>query len=102
VVVLAGAAGGELANVNRWRGQIGLSPLDEPALEKARTIVATPAGNVALFAFASEGEKRSQLVAGILASPDGSSWFFKMLGDEAAVTAARAGFLHLLETLRRD
>ena len=32
VVVLPGAAGGELANVNRWRGQIGLPPLDEAAL----------------------------------------------------------------------
>jgi len=29
VIVLPGTAGGELANVNRWRGQIGLQPVDE-------------------------------------------------------------------------
>src|SRR5208282_2908095 len=36
VVVLPGQAGGELANVNRWRGQLGLSPLDAAALPSVR------------------------------------------------------------------
>jgi hypothetical protein len=102
VVVLPGAAGGELANVNRWRGQIGLAPVDEPALGTARKLVSTPAGKVALFDFVSEGEKKSRMMAGLLTSPDGSSWFVKMVGDEPAVAAARPDFLHLLESLRFD
>ena len=31
VTVFPGPAGGELANVNRWRNQIGLAPPEEPA-----------------------------------------------------------------------
>ena len=34
VVPLSGAAGGDLSNINRWRGQIQLSPIDEPGLRK--------------------------------------------------------------------
>lgn len=28
-----GRVGGELANINRWRGQMGLAPVDQPGLE---------------------------------------------------------------------
>ena len=34
VIPLSGTGGGDLANVNRWRGQVGLSPLPETALQK--------------------------------------------------------------------
>lgn len=100
VTMLAGTAGGELANVNRWRGQIGLPPVEESALGKNRQTVKTPAGEVALYDFLGEGEKKSRMVVGSLTSPDGNSWFLKAVGDEAAVAAARADFVQLLETLR--
>ncbi len=100
VTMLAGTAGGELANVNRWRGQIGLPPVEESALSKNRQAVKTPAGEVALYDFLGEGEKKSRMVVGSLTSPDGNSWFLKAVGDEAAVAAARADFVQLLETLR--
>jgi hypothetical protein len=102
VVVLPGAAGGELANVNRWRGQIGLAPVDEAALGQSRKSVATKAGDIALFDFVSDGDKKSRMLAGLLSSPDGSSWFVKMVGDEPSVDAARTDFIHLLESLRFD
>ncbi len=100
VTMLAGSAGGELANVNRWRGQIGLGPIEEAELLKARQTLKTPAGEVAVYDFLGEGEKKSRMVAGCLTSPDGNSWFLKMVGDEAAVSAARADFAQFLETLR--
>ena len=99
VVVLPGAAGGELANVNRWRNQIGLPPLDDAALVRARRPVATKAAEVSLYDFTSEGQARSRVIAG-LAVVDGKSWFIKMTGDERAVGAARADFLRLVESLR--
>lgn len=99
VVVLPGPAGGELANVNRWRGQIGLPPIDEPALAAARKPLKTKAGPVSLFDFTSEGEKKSRMVAGLLASNDGNTWFVKMTGDAEPVAKARPDFLRILETL---
>ncbi len=101
VVVLPGAAGGELANVNRWRGQIGLPPIDEPALATARKTIQTPAGTVSIYDFTSEGKAKTRMLAGTL-SADGNSWFIKMVGDADPVGSSRADFLHLLETLRFD
>lgn len=100
VTVLPGDAGGELANVNRWRGQIGLPPIDDAALAKARSAVQTPAGAFNLYDFASEGQGK-RLVAG-LGLVDGNSWFVKMTGEAAPVAAARPDFLEIVRSLRRE
>ena len=101
VIVLPGPAGGELPNVNRWRGQIGLALLDETTLGAARQAVKSKAGAVSLFDFTSEDQQKSRMLAGLLATND-STWFIKMLGDAEAVGAARPEFVHLLETLHFD
>src|SRR5512137_258489 len=99
VVVLPGPAGGEIANVNRWRGQIGLAPVDEAELAKARKELRSPAGTVALFDFTSDGATKSRMEAGILVAR-GNSWFVKMVGDAGPVGTARPDFVRLLESLR--
>jgi hypothetical protein len=99
VVVLPGPAGGELANVNRWRGQIGLPPLDEGGLARSRKMLKTRAGALKVYDFSSEGADRSRLVAG-LTEAAGDTWFVKMTGDADAVGAAREDFMKLLGSLR--
>lgn len=99
VVVLPGPAGGELANVNRWRNQIGLPPIDEAGLAKSRAVVRTKAGPLHVYDFTSEGQPRNRVVAG-LTSARGDTWFVKVTGDAAAVGAARADFMKLLGSLR--
>ena len=101
VVVLPGPAGGELMNVNRWRGQIGLPPIDEGALAAARQALATKAGPLSVYDFTSDGQKKSRLIAGLLEA-GGSTWFVKATGDADAVGAARADFLKLLGSLRLE
>jgi hypothetical protein len=101
VVVLPGPAGGELMNVNRWRGQIGLPAIDEAALGAARKPIRTAAGPLSLYDFTSDGQKKSRLIAGLLEA-GGSTWFVKVTGDAEAVTAARADFLSLLGSLRLE
>lgn len=101
VVVLPGPAGGELANVNRWRGQIGLGPLDEAALAAARKTLGTRAGPLKVYDFASDGAPRKRLIAG-LTEVSGSTWFVKLTGEADAVGAARADFMQLLGSLRLD
>jgi hypothetical protein len=98
VVVLAGPAGGELANVNRWRSQIGLQPLDEGALPQVRKSLSTKAGSVSLYDFTSEGTQKSRVVAGLVESND-NTWFFKMTGDAQAVGKALPDFMQLLQSL---
>ena len=98
VIMLSGTVGGELANVNRWRGQLGLAPVDDAALPKLRTAVTSKAGPVSLYDFTSEGQVKTRMVVGMLATAD-SSWFLKLNGDADAVSAARAGFATFLGTL---
>jgi hypothetical protein len=99
--VLPGPAGGELANVNRWRGQIGLEPLDEAALAAARKTLTTKAGPLKVYDFTSGGASGKRLVAG-LTEIEGNTWFVKLTGDAGAVGAARDDFMKLLGSLRVD
>ena len=98
VIMIPGAAGGELANVNRWRGQIGLSPVDEAGRMQMRKEVKSKAGVLSLYDFAGEGASKQRMLAGLLFA-DGKSWFVKMVGDDEPVAASRADFAKLLETL---
>ena len=101
IVMLSGTVGGELANVNRWRGQIGLAPVDEAELPKLRSSVTSKAGPVALYDFTSEGQVKTRMVVGMLAT-ENSSWFLKLNGDADAVSAARADFVTYLGTLHLE
>jgi len=99
VIVLGGTAGGELGNVNRWRGQVGLAAVDEAVRTQLRKEVKSKAGPVSLYDFVGEGDKKERMLAGLL-FVDGRSWFIKMTGDPDVVGAARADFVKLLESLR--
>jgi hypothetical protein len=98
VIMLPGPAGGELANVNRWRGQIGLPPVDEAGRTQMRKAIKSKAGEVSLYDFTGEGADKQRMIAGLLLV-DGRSWFLKMTGDPDAVGAARADFVKVLESL---
>jgi hypothetical protein len=99
VTVFPGPAGGEVANVNRWRNQIGLPPVDDAALARDRKTLNSPAGSLALFDYTSDGQAKTRVVAAILFA-GGNSWFVKMVGDAGPVAASRADFVRLLESLR--
>ena len=102
VVVLEGAGGGELANVNRWRGQIALPALDEVGLTKARTVLKTKAGALNVYDFTGEGQTKSRMVAGYISAPDGHTWFLKMTGDAEPVAKAKPDFMSILGSIRLD
>lgn len=96
LTVLPGAAGGDLANVNRWRRQLGLSAIDEAAIPSLRATVQSKAGPFNVYDFTSDGEKKSRMIVA-LAPVGGGTLFVKMLGDAAPVGAAREEFISLVE-----
>lgn len=81
--------GGTLANVNRWRGQLGLGPLDEAGLSTVTSPLDPATPDAVLIDLANE--KRRML--GAIVPRDGKWWFYKMMGDDAAVNAARDAFV---------
>ena len=101
VVALPGDAGGEPANVNRWSGQIGLTPINEGQLSKARRSVKSRLGAVTVYDFTGEGTKKPRLVVGLI-KVDDTTWYFKLMGDEGAVGKNKPAFLKLLEGLKNN
>ncbi len=96
VVALPGRAGGRLANVNRWRSQIGLAAIDAPTLAKTSREVASPAGKILVVDL--NGRNRRMLAA--ILDVDQATWFFKMTGPKSTVTEAEPAFLKFLASVR--
>ncbi|MFI5360666.1 MAG: hypothetical protein ACHQ49_01750 [Elusimicrobiota bacterium] len=101
VVALFGDAGGELANVNRWRGQLALSPVGDEDLAALRRSVVSRAGTVALYDFVAGDRVKTRMSAGMIKVGE-KTWFFKLTGGEKAAEAARPAFIKLLEGLKTD
>jgi len=99
VTAFPGPAGGDLPNVNRWRGQVGLEPFDEDGLAKASSRVASAAGQILVVDFAGESKgKPVRLLGGVL-SFGGKTWFFKLMGDGPVVASAKPAFLAFLRSV---
>jgi len=89
VVSLPGMAGGNLANVNRWRGQLGLEPMDESGMAAHSQKVQSKAGELLVVDFAGTDPKgeipgKARMLGAILSLGD-KQWFFKVMGEDAVV-----------------
>ncbi|HXC01355.1 MAG TPA: hypothetical protein VNU49_01800, partial [Opitutaceae bacterium] len=97
VTAFPGDVGGDLANVNRWRGQVGLAPIDDAALAQTVQTIDAPAGKFS-FVELSGAPKPVRMLGAWLQQPD-RRWFFKLLGDDALVTAQRDAFMAFLKSV---
>jgi hypothetical protein len=90
VTVFPGSVGGLTANVNRWRGQIGLPPASPDEIAASAKTVKVGGIESQRFVMTSADGKKS--VDAVMTSKDGATWFFKMNGEAAAVEANAAAF----------
>jgi hypothetical protein len=101
VVPLPGRAGGDLANVNRWRDQVGLAPVEQDQLAKLAEPVEVAGQPAQLFdqagTNAASGEP-SRILAAVL-NREGMAWFFKMTGDDNLVAKQKPAFVGFLKTV---
>jgi hypothetical protein len=91
-----GDVGGDLANVNRWRAQIGLPPIDAASL--ATNVTQVTAGPKTIKVIDATGPK-NRCAAGWTAH-GGETWFFKFTGPDSLVAAEKAKFNAFLESIR--
>ncbi|MBU6399116.1 MAG: hypothetical protein KGS61_02260 [Verrucomicrobia bacterium] len=97
-----GDVGGVLANVNRWRNQLGLPPVaaaDLPAATRSVQVEGGQATLVDLTGTEAKSGRPARLVA-VMVPRDANTWFYKLLGDESAVAQAVPGFLKFVQTVR--
>lgn len=98
IISLAGAAGGDLDNVNRWRGQVGLPPIK--TLEGAVIPVETGHGAGRMVEFDGAGAHAGKKMVAVIKDEHGTAWFFKMTGPAAAVAKAKPALVQMLRSLR--
>ena len=98
------APGGTLANINRWRDQVGLAPLEEAALKQNTETIKSGFGDaiaVDLEGLTPGGDalKDGRLI-GAIAEQGDNAWFFKMRGNSALTEAEKANFFKWIETVK--
>ncbi len=102
IIPLGGVSGSELDNVNRWRGQVGLPPVDAPALEASGEKVMIGAAPSSLYDLAGtdpQSKQATRILASILSS-EGTTWFFKMIGTDTLVAREKSAFTEFLKSIR--
>jgi hypothetical protein len=98
VLTFPGDVGGNLANINRWRGQVGLeeaTPEDVSSYTEDYEIAEHRGLYVRL-----EGDTQS--ILGALLPFHGNTWFFKMLGDTPTVLANEAAMKQFLDSIQLE
>lgn len=88
---LARDGGGLLANVNRWRGQIGLRPIDNALLDKDAQDLAVGKDKGKLVDLQGDPPDARRIVGVVLPRGD-RTYFFKMTGPSALVGNQRQAF----------
>jgi hypothetical protein len=102
VTSLGGAKFGDLLdNVNRWRAQVGLTPVSK--VEEQPSERMQLAGNpAAYFDMSGPGnaDKPNQRMLLVMSVIDGDAWFIKMIGPQKVVASEKSDFEEFLKSIQ--
>jgi hypothetical protein len=96
VVTFPGDGGSDADNVNRWRGQMGLAPVDASTVTSQVAPLKTTDTTFSTTDIA--GDKTRTIAA--WTRRDGRVWFFKATGPNAAVEKEKPEFVKFIESVR--
>ena len=104
VTAFPGDVGGNLANVNRWRQQLQLAPIDANDLNSVLTHIHVGDLHIDLAellgpAPADEGKPRLR-VLGAIVPHNGATWFFKLTGPDALVAREKNAFIAFIQSIQ--
>lgn len=101
VVALPGAAGDLKGNINRWRGQVGLAPIDDiqAVLKNIKPLTVDGNSAIGLEIFA-PADKPNKAMRVAMFEQDGLTWFFKLAGTRELVTQQKAAFLSFIQSVQ--
>ncbi|MFA7236789.1 MAG: hypothetical protein WC058_07995 [Phycisphaeraceae bacterium] len=99
VSMLSGDGGGLLANVNRWRGQLGLAAMDREAFMKIVMPVKVDGIDGWRVDMAGQGDG-AKATLGVIVERGGATWFFKMNGQTDAVKSQTETFDQFVQSVK--
>jgi len=94
-ITISTAGGGLLDNVNRWRGQVMLEPIDEEQLRNDVESIAVGETKGAYFRLI--GTERT--ILGVVAPVAGQIWFIKLAGDNQLAEREREHFEQFVQSI---
>lgn len=94
----SGDGGGLAANVNRWRGQLGLPPIEEIPT----TTFAVNGGEAQLVEISGTNAATSQPaeIVGIMVTQPGATWFYKLMGAPQLIATQKDAFRRFVEGVK--
>ena len=96
IVTFPGDGGSDADNVNRWRRQIGLAPVDASTVTSQVAPLKTADTTFSTTDIA--GDKTRTIAA--WTRREGRVWFFKATGPNAAVEKEKSNFVKFIESVR--
>ena len=102
VIPLPGLAGSDEANVNRWRGQVGLLPVSPDELKKSVENVEAGGQPAQLYDIVGQnpGSGAPERILGVIQRRDDMAWFFKMTGDADLAEQQKPAFVAFLKSVK--
>lgn len=103
VEISISSAGGDMsANINRWRAQVGLEPIDAPAI--ATALFATEVFDLKaqqIEIIGPPGEKQ-QAILGVIAPSGRTNWFIKLKGPVKPALEQKKKFEEFVKSLKME
>ncbi len=99
ITAFPGNVGGEVANVNRWRGQLQLTPLPDADAAASITHLAVNGLDIGVVDIVNAATP-AQRLHGAMIPYQGATWFFKLLGPDSVVGPQHAAFLEFLKSVQ--
>ena len=99
ITAFPGDVGGDLANLNRWRGQIQLPPIAEAEFASATQHLDLNGLHMTAVDLAGPGANAPRIL-GAMIPFGGATWFVKLLGPGALVAREKTAFMAFLETVK--
>lgn len=100
VSAFPGDVGGDVANFNRWRGQVGLAPLADAAAASAIERFEANGLKFGVVDILGADPANATHMIGAMVPFDNATWFFKLTGPDAVVAKAKPAFLDFLKTVK--
>lgn len=100
ITAFPGDVGGDLANVNRWRNQLGLPPISAAELPLSLLRFEAHGLQVAVAEMVATAGNPPQRVLGGIVPYGNATWFFKLTGPDALVTSVKPAFLDFMRTVK--
>lgn len=100
ITAFPGDTGGLEANLNRWRGQVSLPALSSENVSSTLEHLDANGLHFDLVEFTGTANGADTTILGAILSRPGETWFFKLMGPTAVVTAEKDAFRQFIQSVQ--